>query len=194
MTRVLIATNQPIKAKGLEAILIAGGVEIAAVCHDVFEVFECIDRCRPDIAVLDTPILLAREVIQDLRRVAPQCLVVRWPELRLSDSPTCVVDAILMMANFVNPEVSPSELVNLACNAFERKVVVLAGYGLNTGEIATAMGTDRYTVQKLLKSVADRLGTEDRYELALYGLSTLNESDREEENLSWNDETATAWL
>lgn len=183
MTRVLIATNQPIKAKGMEAVLIAGGVEIAAVCHDVSEVFECLQGCRPDIAVLDTPILLAPEVIQDLRRLAPQCLVVRWPELRLSDSPTRVVDAILMMANFANPEPSPSELVSLACNPYEREIVALAGYGLNTDEIAAAMGTDRSTVQRLLRTVADRLGTEDRYELALYGLSTLKQSDAEERRI-----------
>ena len=37
MTRGLIATNEPILAKGLETILMAGGLEVAAVCHDVFE-------------------------------------------------------------------------------------------------------------------------------------------------------------
>ena len=183
MTRVLIATNQPIKAKGLETILIAGGMEIAAICQDVFELFECLQQSRPDVAILDTPILVAPEVVHDLRRLAPQCLIVRWPQLNLSDSPARVVDAILMMANFSNPEPSPSELVDLACNAYERQVVVLAGYGLNTEEIASAMGADRSTVQKLLKSVADRLGTEDRYELALYGLSTLNQSDREDRRI-----------
>ena len=53
MTRVLIATGEPVLAKGLEAVLKAGGLEIAAVCSDIFEVFESLPRCRPDIAVLD---------------------------------------------------------------------------------------------------------------------------------------------
>jgi DNA-binding NarL/FixJ family response regulator len=180
MTRVLIATNQPIKAKGLEAVLIAGGLQVVAVCHDVSEIFESLHRCRPDIAVLDTPILLAPEVIQDLCRLAPQCQLVGFPHLTLSDSPARVVEALLMMANFSGSGPSPSTLVNLACSADEREVISLAGYGLNSEEIAEAIGSDRTTVQKLLGSVADRLGTEDRYDLALYGLSTLNETDQDE--------------
>src|ERR1035437_4503303 len=59
MTRILIATNEPILAKGLETVLTAGGLEIAAVCHDVFELFERLPRCRPDIAVLDMTVLPA---------------------------------------------------------------------------------------------------------------------------------------
>ena len=76
MTRVLIATNEPILAKGLETVLAAGGLEIAAVCHDVFELFECFQSCRPDIAVLDMPVLPAPEVIRDLHRLAPHCQLV----------------------------------------------------------------------------------------------------------------------
>jgi DNA-binding NarL/FixJ family response regulator len=192
MTRVLIATNQPIKATGLEAILIAGGMDVVAVCHDVFEIFECLHQCRPDVAVLDTPVLLAPEVIQDLRRLAPQCQLVGWPQLTLSDSPARVVEALLMMANFSGRAPSPSALVNLACSTNEREIISLAGYGLNTEEIAAAKGCDRSTVQQLLRSVGDRLGTEDRYDLALYGLSTLNEAEQEEGSIEvWKDEIET---
>jgi DNA-binding NarL/FixJ family response regulator len=176
MTRVLIATNEPILAKGLETVLTAGGLEIAAVCHDVFELFECFEHCRPDIAVLDMPVLPAPEVILDLHRLAPQCQLVLWPRLTLSDAPALVAEAIHMMANFSGPDPSPCTLVNLACRESERELITLVGYGLNNQEIAAAMGSDRSTVQKLLRNLADRLGTEDRYELALYGLSTLNET------------------
>ena len=192
MTRVLIATNQPIKAKGLETVLIAGGLQVVAICQDVFEIFECLQRCRPEIAVLDTPVLLAPEVLQDLRRLAPQCHLVGWPHLTLSDSPARVVEALLMMASFSDRAASPSTLVNLACSPDEREIISLAGYGLNIEEIAAAIGSDRATVQKLLRSVADRLGTEDRYELALYGLSTLKETDQDEGNIyAWKDEIET---
>ena len=47
--------------------------------------------------------------------------------------------------------------------------------GLNNQEIAAAMRSDEATVHELLKNLAHRLGAEDRCELALYGLSTLNE-------------------
>ena len=180
MTRVLIATKEPILAKGLETILTAGGMEIAAVCHDVFELFECIERCRPDIAVLDMPVLPAPEVIADLQRLAPRCQLVPWPHLTLSDSPTRLVDALNLMAQFSGPDPSPSTLVNLACSEGERELIALAGYGLNNKEIAAALGSDRSNVQKRLRNLADRLGAGDRYELALYGLSTLNEPYRNE--------------
>ncbi|MBZ5622523.1 MAG: hypothetical protein LAQ69_27885 [Acidobacteriia bacterium] len=178
MTRVLIATNEPILAKGLEAVLTAGGLEIVAVCHDVFELCECLQHCRPDFAVLDMPVLPAPEVIQDLHRLAPQCQLVLWPRLTLSDSPDRVAEAIHMMANFSRADPSPSALVNLACSPSERELIALVGYGLRNEEIAATLGSDPSTVQNLLRSLSDRLGTEDRYELALYGLSTLNQPDR----------------
>jgi DNA-binding NarL/FixJ family response regulator len=180
MTRVLIATNEPILAKGLEAVLTAGGLEIAAVCHDVIELFECLQRCRPDFAVLDMPVLPGPEVIHDLRRLAPHCQLVLWPRLTLSDSPDCVAEAIHMMTPFSRPDPSPSALVNLTCSPGERELITLVSCGLSNEEIAAAMGSDRLTVQKLLKNLSDRLGAGDRYELALYGLTTLNDPDRYE--------------
>src|SRR5271157_4745212 len=174
MTRVLIATNEPILAKGLETVLMEGGLEIAAICDDFFELFECLQRCRPDVAVLDMPVLPAPEVIYGLHRLAPQCQLVLWPRLALSGSPARLVDALILMAQFSEPDPSPSTLVNLACSESERDLISLVGYGLNNQEIAAALGSDRSTIQKLLRSLSDRLGAEDRYELALYGLSVLN--------------------
>jgi DNA-binding NarL/FixJ family response regulator len=175
MTRVLIANHEPIRAKGLETILTAGGLEVAAVCHNVSELFESLERCSPEIAILDMSVLTAPEVVYDLRRRARQCQLVLWPQLTMSDSPARVVEAIHMMANFSTPDPSPAALVNLACSPDERRLIALCGYGLNDEQIAAAMGTNRSAVQKSLKSLSDRLGTGDRYELALYGLTTLDE-------------------
>lgn len=183
MTRVLIATNQPIKAEGLEALLTAGGLEVVAVCHDVFEIFECLHRSVPDIAILDEPVVIGPEVVHDLRRLAPRCHLLHWPELRPSDSPARVVEALLLMANFDIPNASPQTLVNLACAPVERQVLALAGYGLNPEEMAAAMGSDRSTVQKLIEDVAEHLGTGDRCDLALYGLSTLNQRESDERRI-----------
>jgi DNA-binding NarL/FixJ family response regulator len=183
MTRVLLATKEPILAKGLESILMAGGMEIAAVCHDVFELFECIERCRPDIAVLDMPVLPSPEVITDLQRLAPGCRLAPWPHLTLSESPTRLVDTLSLMAQFPGPDPSPSALVNLACSEGERELIALAGYGLNNREIADALGSNRSNVQKRLRNLADRLGAGDRYELALFGLSTLNETHQNERSV-----------
>jgi hypothetical protein len=36
------------------------------------------------------------------------------------------------------------------------------------------MGVQRSSVEESLERLSDRLGAQDRYDLALYGLSTLN--------------------
>ena len=106
-----------------------------------------------------------------------------WPRRTLSASPARLVDALSLMTQFPGVDPSPSTLVNLACNERERELITLAGYGLNNQEIAAALGSNRSSVQRRLRNLADRLGAEDRYELALYGLSTLNEAYQNERSI-----------
>jgi DNA-binding NarL/FixJ family response regulator len=185
MTRILIGTNKPIMAKGLEDLLTAGGLEVAGICHDVFELFEKLPGSRADIAILDKQVLPAPEVILDLRRIAPQCQFLTWPEQSASDSPGRLADALNLMTQFSAPA-SPATLMNLGCNERERELITLVGHGLNNEEIASSVGSDPSTVHKRLKDLSEKLGTQDRCELALYGLSTLGEKN------SWKDGIETA--
>jgi two-component system response regulator DesR len=193
MTQVVIATNEPILAKGLEIVLQAGGLQIAAVCGDVFELFASIHRCHPDIAVLDLPVLPAPEVIRDLRRAAPRCRFVLWPRVAAGrqmteaircgalnvvsagTTPAQFLEAINIVAEFGAPERGPAEMVNLSCNPRQRKLLELAGYGLSNQEIAALTGADETAVNQTLEEAADTLGAGDRYELALFGLSALKD-------------------
>jgi len=185
MTLVLIATNKPIMAKGLEDMLTAGGLEVAGVCHDIFELFEKLPGSRAVIAILEKQVLPTPEVILDLHRIAPQCQFLKWPERSESDSPARLADTLNLMAQFSTPA-SPATLMSLACNERERELITLVGYGLNNEEIASSVGSDPTTVQKRLRELSERLGTEDRCELALYGLSTLGEKN------AWKDGIETA--
>jgi DNA-binding NarL/FixJ family response regulator len=175
MPRVLIATNESVLAKGLEAVLVAGGLEVTDLCHDVCELFDCIERRPPDVAILAIAMLPSPAVIRDLRRLAPKCHFIAWPSLRPEDSPDRVVEAINLLARFSGPEPSPAAIVDTQCDPAEREIVRLLGYGLNNEEIAEALGADRSTVQKLLGNLSDVLGAEDRCELAMFGLSKLKE-------------------
>lgn len=175
MIRVLIAHNEPIRAKGLEAILTAGGLQVVAVCHDLFELFESVERHHPQVAILDDSIVIAPEVLFDLHRLAPGCETVGWPALNGPDSSARLVEAVQMLASFTKPAPLPAAVVSSNCNADERHLMRLVGYGLNNEQIAAMTGMDRGAVQQSLEALADRLGTEDRYDLALYGLTTLNE-------------------
>jgi len=193
--RVLIATNEPMLAKGLEATLVAGGLDVCAMCGDVFELFECFLNSRPDIVILDLPVLPGPEVIRELRRLAPKCQLLLWPRpipsrgveealrygargvLPADAGISRLVELLHMITDFPEPQAGPAELVNRTCSAQERKCLAMAGHGLSNQEIAAAMGSDEPTVHKLLRTVSHRLGVEDRYELALYGLSTLTALD-----------------
>jgi DNA-binding NarL/FixJ family response regulator len=101
----------------------------------------------------------------------------------LSDSPEGLVEAITLMAQFPVPDPAPSALVDIKCSEREREFITLVGYGLNNQEIADAVGSDRSTVQKLVRNLSERLGAGDRYELALYGLSTLNDAVQDERSV-----------
>jgi DNA-binding NarL/FixJ family response regulator len=200
MTRVLVATNEPILAKGLEDVLTAGGFDVIGRCSDVFELFECFSSKRPDIVVLDLPMLPTPEVIRDLRRCAPKCQFVLWSRLGAghnvevtkkaiqesvrygaravppNTSPEQFVQTVSLIAEFFQPEPKPADLVKMACSSMEREFITLAGYGLSNDEIAAATRSDGPAVGKLLKTLAHRLGAGDRYELALYGLAALSET------------------
>ncbi len=175
MSRVLIATDQPVLAKGMESILSEGGVEVVAVCTDVLELFDALPASRPDVAILDVGILPSPDVLRELYRVAPKCQWVEWPRLNLSESPERLVEIIHMMAHFSGPEPSPQTLVRMMCEPSERELIQLVGYGLDNGEIAAVMCADRSEVQKQISDLSSRLGAVDRYELVLYGLSTIKE-------------------
>ena len=193
--RVLIATNEPVLAKGLEAILLAGGFEVCSQCSDVFELFEHILSARPDIVILDPPVLPDPEVVRELLRLAPKCQIVLWPRavprqgveeairygargvLSAEAASSRLAEVLHMMAGFPEPGGGAAELVNRTCSPIERECLAMAGHGLSNQEIAAAIGFDESTVHKLLRTVSHRLGVEDRFELALYGLSTLTASD-----------------
>jgi len=175
MTRVLIATDQTVLAAGMQAILTEGRIEVVGVCRDILELFEILPVAKPDVAMLDPNILPTQDALRELYRVAPKCQWIEWPRLHLSETPERLAEIIHMMANFSGPAPSPQTLVRLICEPREQQLMELVGYGLDNQEIAAIMCADQSEVQKQLTSVSTRLGAEDRYELVLYGLSTLKE-------------------
>jgi DNA-binding NarL/FixJ family response regulator len=207
--RVLIATNEPMLAKGLEASLTAGGVEVCAVCYDVFELFDKILSARPAIAIIDVPVLPGPEVIGELLTLAPKCQIVVWPRpiarrgveeairhgargvLSAETAPKRLAEILTMLVNFPDPNRGPAQVVSETCSPLERRYLAMVGHGLDNQEIAAAMGSDESTIQELQRSVSDRLRVEDRYELALFGLSTLNQSNSQTQGEgSWTGEIA----
>jgi DNA-binding NarL/FixJ family response regulator len=191
MTSVLLATNEPVLAQGLEAILGAAGFQVSDVCTDVAELFRAFRRNPPDLAILDFPWSLELAVIGDLRKLARKCQIVMWSRqlskeqaneairlganviLPASLPPARLIEALQLLVSFPEPDVTPAMLVNRVCNPTEQQLLALVACGLKDREIAAVMRFDQNSVENLMRSVSSRLGVADRYELALYGLSTV---------------------
>jgi DNA-binding NarL/FixJ family response regulator len=194
MIKVLLATSEPVLGKGLETILHDAGFLVTDVCSDIVQVFDCFQRNRPDIAILDVPLSSRLAVIGELRRLAPKSQLLVWSRqiskeeakeaIRLGATgvvPGCaslgqLVEALQLLGSFPQPDLTPAEIVKRVCNPTERQLIALVGHGMKNEEIAAVMRFDESSVEKLLKGVSRRIGAVDRYELALYGLSAARES------------------
>jgi len=199
-------------AAGLETTLKAGGFDIADICADVVQLFESIERYRPDVAILDSDVSPTMSIIGELRSATPNCQLLLWSRnlsqeqaneaIRLgvrgvmpaSASPAQLIETIHLLATFPLPQPSPGNVVRRLCDPIERQMVALIGCGMKNNEIATLLRTDESTVSTMIRSVTRRLGAQDRYELALYGLSAGNEPQQTEmeNHTTWKNEIATA--
>jgi DNA-binding NarL/FixJ family response regulator len=197
MTRVIIATAEPVLAKGLETILVNGGFHIEDVCLDVAHLFESIQQKQADIAILDLAPVFRTSMVIELKTLAPCCQLLLWPRgvspqdasealrlgvvgiIPLEVTPQHLIEALDLIASFPAGQPPASSIVETLCDPLERQFVTLAGHGLENGEIAMMMRTDSRQVDQLARKAARRLGAKGRHELALYGLlSAKEESSR----------------
>jgi DNA-binding NarL/FixJ family response regulator len=187
--RVLIATNEPVLAHGFQSILTSGGLEVVDVCTDLAQIFQSIVDRRPEAAILDMAVSPMHCVLVELRKLAPTCQLLVWPRqisehqakelLRMGAravlpadvAPDVLIGTLRMLDTFPTLDRTPASLVNQVCNPLERQILSLVGCGMKNDEIAAAIRTDRHAVDQQLKTLSNRLGVLDRYELALYGLS-----------------------
>jgi DNA-binding NarL/FixJ family response regulator len=199
--RVLIATNEPVLARGFEAILTSGGLEVVDVCIDIPHIIQTVQRCRPEAAILDMAVLPAQAVLIELRKLAPACQLLIWPR-QISERQAkdlLRVGARAVLPGDVTPEVllatdaTPAALVNQVCNPLERQILSLIGCGMKNAEIAASVQATRRCVDQKVRILTQRLGVQDRYELALYGLSIAGEVIQSNGDQLWKNEIAIEW-
>jgi len=210
--RVLIATNEPVLARGFEAILTSGGLEVVDVCTDVGRIIDAFARHQPEVAILDMAVAPLHTVLIELRRLSPTCQLLVWPR-QISEqqakelvrfgargvlpndvTPQLLIATIRMLESFPQQEGAASALVKQVCDANERQLLSLVGCGMKNDEIAMLVRTDARSVDQKLRTLAGRLGVQDRYELALYGLSIANEPIQSNGEQVWKNEIANAWF
>jgi DNA-binding NarL/FixJ family response regulator len=91
-------------------------------------------------------------------------------------TPELLIATLNMLASFPATGPSPASLVKDVCSPIERQIISLVGCGMKNNEIAALVRSDERTVDSKVKTLSRRLGVQDRYELALYGLSIAEEA------------------
>jgi DNA-binding NarL/FixJ family response regulator len=196
MARILLLTEQPLLATGMEAVLrSADGFELTTV-DNLANLLEKIDSATPDILVMD---FVAEEYFNaavSVRNHAPRCPIVL---LAYNISVEAAFQALNLGIRGILRTTLSAELIlkclqkvlqgelwfdkNLTAGLLEARrisltpresqLVVLVSQGLKNKEIAAALSISEATVRVYLSALFRKTGVRDRYELAIRGLKNL---------------------
>ena len=197
MPRVLLYSDQPILATGLQSVLCSvGGFELVSICASVQSLVERLSEEQTDIALLDLTSEITFGVLSDLRRAVSSCRIVLWVN---TISTELAFQAMGLGIRGILRKTLPTELQvkclhkvyagelwfekaltdsflsarRVALTQREGQLVSLLSQGLKNKEIATALMISEGTVKVYLSRLFQKVGVKDRFELALFGLKNL---------------------
>src|ERR1700690_4166579 len=79
MLRVVVYSDQPILAMGLESLIAADpALELNACCSNIAALGKHLTGENPDIAVLDLTPEITSAALQELQNLAPECKLILW--------------------------------------------------------------------------------------------------------------------
>ena len=208
MKKIVIGTDQPLLARGLENALRSHGFLVVAIAGDFASLRQAIQGYRPAAALLDAPVLPTLEAAGELQRLEPSCILVLrgreiTPEFRNRAAfqgvrailpagipPEQLAQVLGILTSFPAGGLTSIDVYQ-SCDQTERRVISLAARGMETREISAALRFPEPAVRALLNGVLRRLDIRDRYELTLHVLaSTCVSKPSSEENRLWKNETA----
>jgi DNA-binding NarL/FixJ family response regulator len=194
---VVLYSDQPMLARGLASVLEeASGFRLEAVHHSLAETMESAAGREADILLLDYTSELTLPGLQDCRRSESRSKMVLWTYsiskelafqamelgvrgiLRKSMQPEAFLSALrsihdgeLWFERGLLQSFFTSKRVVLTRR--EGQLVSLLAQGLKNKEIAASLLITEGTVKVYLSRLFKKLGVNDRFELALYGLKNL---------------------
>ena len=197
MVRVVVYSDQPILAKGLES-LIAGdpALELAACCSNVADLREHLANEKPDLAVLDLTSEITSATLGVLQDLAPESKLILWTNTISGDfalqALTIGIRGVLRKTLPLEAHrqclhrVSAGELwfeksltdsfraaQRVSLTQRESQLVAMLVRGLKNKEISSELGITEGTVKVYLSHLFQKSGAKDRFELALQGLKNL---------------------
>lgn len=197
MPRILLYSDQPILAMGLQSVLrTAEGFELISICSSVEELKNKLSTEPTDVALLDLTAEITFGVLTDLKRSADPCQIVLWVN---TISTELAFQAMGLGVRGILRKTLPPELQvkclrkvhagelwfekaltdsflsarRVALTHREGQLVSLLSQGLKNKEIATTLMISEGTVKVYLSRLFQKVGVKDRFELALFGLKNL---------------------
>jgi len=197
MTRVLLYSDEPILAKGLESVLRqVDGFDLLPTCTTLAGLMEQIGQGLPDLVLMDLTPEITFAVLSDMKQVMSHCKIVLWVN---SISTELAFQSMGLGVRGILRKTLPTDLQvkclqkvqtgelwfekaltdsflcarRVALTQREGQLVSLLSQGLKNKEIATTLMISEGTVKVYLSRLFQKVGVKDRFELALFGLKNL---------------------
>jgi DNA-binding NarL/FixJ family response regulator len=206
MVRVVVYTDEPILAKGLESLVAADpALSLEANCSEVAALKERLANGKPDLAVLDlTPEIAS--ALGELQSLAPDCKLILWTNSIAGDfalgALAIGIRGILRKTLSLEAHRQCLHRVHAGGVWFEKgltdsfrvrrvlltrreiQLVTMLSRGLKNKEISYELGITEGTVKVYLTHLFQKTGAKDRFELAIQGLKNLGEAGVTTDGLS----------
>src|SRR5256714_10314623 len=197
MTRILLYSDEPILAKGLESVLRqVEGFELLPTCGTLAGLMEQISQGLPDLVLMDLTPEITFAVLSDMKQVMSHCKIVLWVN---SISTELAFQSMGLGVRGILRKTLPTDLQvkclqkvqtgelwfekaltdsflcarRVALTQREGQLVSLLSQGLKNKEITTTLMISEGTVKVYLSRLFQKVGVKDRFELALFGLKNL---------------------
>ena len=197
MIRVLLYTDEPVLASGLETVLVPStGFQLVSMCSGTGSLVQEARLHNPGLLLLDLTQDLTFGVLLDAQRQLPGARIVLWVRtistelayqaiehgvrgiLRKTHPADVLVKCLQMVADgglwFEETlKASFNSMRTISLTRRESQLVSLLSQGLKNKEIAATLFISEGTVKVYLSRLFQKLGVKDRFELALFGLKNM---------------------
>ncbi len=197
MTRLHLYSDEPILAKGLEAVLRqVDGFELLPTSNSVAGLIETMEKSDPDVVLMDLTPEITFAVLSNLKHALNRTKIVLWVN---NISTELAFQAMGLGVRGILRKTLPTDLQvkclqkvqsgelwfekaltdsflcarRVALTQREGQLVSLLSQGLKNKEIATTLMISEGTVKVYLSRLFQKVGVKDRIELALFGLKNL---------------------
>ncbi|HJA95452.1 MAG TPA: response regulator transcription factor [Firmicutes bacterium] len=155
--RVLLADDQSILADGIRSVLSScDEIEVVGIAADGFEALELLEKCKPDVILMDIRMPNMNGVIatQEVKRRHPEVKVLI---LTTFDDSDYILNAINNGASgYLLKDTSSAALIDAIRNAYAGDTILPAKIARRIADAAKMVSTDREIRLKRAFSLSDR--------------------------------------